>query len=105
MRWMPLLLALFSLPALAGEDRANAEIWRDGTPEGIDSRWVRFHWGEENIDETQTDPSWFGAARTNARSGMTSTEWSTWVLANVAPTVSFTWSSDWTTALRRALAD
>jgi len=88
-----------------GEDVANVERYTHAQPGAVVSRdrWVRFHHGTGGVDEKQVDPSWWDQVRDAAR-GNSGPAWQT-AVSTVAGTVSFSWTNDWSSALRRCFRD
>ena len=88
-----------------GADRANIYRTTHSQSSAIvtGDRSVRFHHGTDSIDETQTDPSWWADVRDASR-GTDATAWAN-AVDDVEASVSFTWTAEWTQALRRAFRD
>ena len=89
-----------------GQDVANVYVLAHGQPTApvTSEREIRFHHGDDSIDETLTGLTtvWVDladAVRTN-NGGAFAT-----AISNLSPLVSFTWSADWTNAVHKAFKD
>lgn len=90
------------------QDSADVERHTHATDTAIveADRWVRFHWGNESIDETKTDPDWWDDARDASRG----TDTQAWIDAVdlVKADVGFDWDdhpNEWKNALRKCFRD
>lgn len=89
-----------------GQDEANVERFGESKNGTTVKREVRFHFGNENIDETFTDPSWWDEVKDAAR-GTNQQDWID-AVATVKTAVSFDWDdypNQWKNSLRDRFRD